>query len=84
LFGAATVGGNPSQTWCNGRLDLWLIGHEMGHNFGLQHSHALECGVTTLGSNCQSFEYGDHLDIMGNFTTGHFNAFQKAQLGWLG
>ena len=31
-----------------------------------------------------SYEYGDHLDIMGNYVAGHFNAFQKAQLGWLG
>ncbi len=84
LYGAGTMGGNPSQTWLNGRLDLWLLGHEMGHNFGLHHSHALECGATTLGTDCQTYEYGDRLDIMGNYTAGHLNAFQKAQLGWLG
>lgn len=81
--GAGTIGGNPSQSWINGKLELQVIGHELGHNFGLQHSHSLECGTTTLGSNCQSFDYGDHFDIMGNFRAGHFNAFQKAQLGWL-
>lgn len=81
--GAGTIGGYPSQSWINGKLELQVIGHELGHNFGLQHSHSLECGTTTLGSNCQSFDYGDHFDIMGNFRAGHFNAFQKSQLGWL-
>ncbi len=82
--GVGTVGGSPSQAWIHGTLELKTIGHELGHNFGLQHSHALECGATTLGANCQTYEYGDHFDIMGNYTAGHLNAFQKAQLGWLG
>lgn len=82
--GAGTVGGTPSQTWINGKMELKIIGHELGHNFGLQHAHALECGTSTLGSACQKFEYGDHFDIMGNYTAGHYNAFHKAQLGWLG
>jgi hypothetical protein len=82
--GVGTVGGDPSRAWINGKLELKLIGHEIGHNFGLQHSKALECGATTLGSNCQIYEYGDRFDIMGNYTAGHLNAFQKTQLGWLG
>ncbi len=82
--GMGTVGGNPSESWINGKFELDTIGHELGHNFGLQHSHALECGATTLGTDCVSYEYGDHLDIMGNYVAGHLNAFQKAQLGWLG
>lgn len=81
--GVGTVGGMPSLAWINGKLDLKTIGHELGHNFGLQHSHSLECGTDTLGTDCQQSEYGDHFDIMGNYTTGQFNAFQKAQLGWL-
>jgi hypothetical protein len=82
--GLGTVGGTPSESWINGKFKLGTIGHEFGHNFGLQHSHALECGNTTLGTDCASYEYGDHFDIMGNYTAGHLNAFQKAQLGWLG
>ncbi|ACQ92582.1 Peptidase M11 gametolysin [Tolumonas auensis DSM 9187] len=82
--GMGSVGGLPSQSWINGSLTLTAIGHEMGHNFGLQHSHALECGTTVLGSSCQSYEYGDWLDIMGNSTAGHLAPFQKQQLGWLG
>jgi len=54
----------------------------MGHNLGLYHSHALECGAATLGSTCSSIEYGDTLDTMGG-GQGHYNAFQKERLGWL-
>jgi len=76
------VGGNPAQAWINGSLALRVIGHELGHNFGLYHSHALECGATTLGNSCASLEYGDMLDIMGT-SSWHISAFQKERLGWL-
>jgi uncharacterized membrane protein len=82
-WGLGTVGGNPSRAWINGSFTLKVVGHEMGHNFGLYHSHAWNCGGTTLGSSCTSVEYGDALDIMGNPTSGHFNAFQKERLAWL-
>ncbi|MCM2277866.1 MAG: NEW3 domain-containing protein [Oligoflexia bacterium] len=82
--GMSTVGGNPSKSWINGKFTLMTFAHELGHAFGLSHSHALECGASTLGDACQLYEYGDHFDIMGNYTTGHFNAFQKSLLGWLG
>jgi hypothetical protein len=36
-----------------------------------------------LGSSCTVGEYGDTADIMGNPSSGHFNAFQKERLGWL-
>jgi hypothetical protein len=62
------------------------VTHEMGHNFGLNHSHFLNCGPVTLGTGCTSEEYGDYYDTMG-YVVGlspHFNAFQKERLGWLG
>jgi hypothetical protein len=80
--GMATVGGNPSKAWINGDLDLKVVGHEMGHNFGLFHAHALDCGSSPIVPPCTSTDYGDTLDIMGN-TPGHFNAFMKERLGWL-
>jgi hypothetical protein len=55
----------------------------MGHGFGLNHSRARDCGTTTLGPSCTTIEYGNPLDIMGNPSSGHFNAFQKERLGWL-
>ena len=82
-MGASTIGGNPSEAWINGSLDLKVLSHEMGHNFGLYHSHALDCGTAVLGTNCSVFEYGDRMDTMGNTSAGHFNAFQRERLGWL-
>ena len=51
----------------------------MGHNFGLYHSRSSTCDA----GGCVVDEYGDDHDIMGA-VTGHFNAFQKERLGWLG
>jgi hypothetical protein len=82
-WGLGTVGGTPSQAWVNGSFALQVVGHELGHGFGLYHSHALECGAATLGGSCSSIEYGDTVDIMGS-SAGHFTAFQKERLGWLG
>jgi hypothetical protein len=81
-WGTGTVGGNPSEAWVNGGLMFQVVGHEMGHNLGLFHSRSIDCGSTTLGSNCTTDEYGDPLDTMG-YSTGHYNAFQKERLGWL-
>jgi hypothetical protein len=86
-WGLGTVGGNPSQAWVNSRygFSLPVVGHEMGHNFGLYHSHSLDCGAVSFAtSGCAASEYGDTVDMMGNNgTTPHYNAFQKEQLGWL-
>ena len=79
----ATIGGNPSQAWFNGEFDMPAVAHELGHNLGLYHSHALDCGTATEGGSCTIFEYGDPFDAMANSSSGHFNAFQKERLAWL-
>ena len=83
--GEATVGGAPSYAWLDGTVtNAGVVSHELGHNLGLYHAHALDCGVDVINENCTVYEYGDVLDRMGDASAGHFNAFQKARLGWIG
>jgi hypothetical protein len=82
-WGLGSVGGNPSQAWVNGSLQLKVLAHEMGHNFGLYHAHSLDCGAASIGSSCSSSDYGDTVDMMGLESPGHFTAFAKERLGWL-
>lgn len=70
------------RTFINETFNLKTVAHEMGHVFGLNHSDALDCGPTTLGTACTIGGYGDQADTMGNRGV-QFNAFQKEKLGWL-
>jgi len=84
--GASDVGGEPSESWINGTEDIRVINHELGHAFGLWHSHFLDCGMTaTICSSGNVVEYGDLADTMGYIQnpSPHYNAFQKERLGWL-
>ena len=77
-FGAeGTIGGNPSQAWLDGTIDTGIIAHELGHNFGLYHSHLLDCGTSILSGVCSVQEYGDLYDTMGG-EDGHFWAHVQA------
>lgn len=74
----------PTRMWMlSNNLNAQLIAHELGHNFGLSHSQALECGASAYGSGCSVKSYGDTADTMGSGPSSHFNATQKETLGWL-
>lgn len=81
--GRGSVGGTPSQAWINEWFELGIVGHELGHNFGLYHSRSMDCGSSSIGSNCTTNEYGDLFDLMGGANSAHFNVYQKERLGWV-
>jgi alpha-galactosidase-like protein len=83
--GWGTYGGSPSQAWINGSMSVRTVGHELGHNFGIYHARALDCGSDVIGSTCSTIEYGDSWDILGQSgVVAHSHAAQKERLGWLG
>ena len=79
--------GYPYQAWSDGYNALWVYGHELGHNFTLYHAGSVSCGSLVLSVGCSVAEYGDRFDVMGNNSAAgqqmHFNATQKALLGWI-
>lgn len=81
--GKGTVGGSPSRAYMNGSVTPDVVVHELGHNFGLLHSHSIDCGSVAIGGTCSVGEYGDKYDAVGSRSYYHFNAFQKERLGWL-
>jgi hypothetical protein len=62
-----------------------IIAHELGHNFSLQHSAALQCHPYLEAATCQVDTYGDWYDVMGisGWVLGTLNPPQAAQLGVL-
>ena len=81
--GRGSVGGTPSQAWINEWFELGIVGHELGHNFGLYHSRSMDCGAVSIGGTCTTNEYGDLFDLIGGANSAHFNSYQKERLGWM-
>ena len=78
--------------WLNGDFSPNLVAHELGHNHGLEHSHAWKPTGTQSIAPGEHVEYGDGFDVMGNavmnntyssLPASHFNVSQKAKLGYL-
>lgn len=84
-WGLGTIGGSPSSAWVNGTYALRVVGHELGHNFGVHHASSYNCTSggqrVSISDTCSINEYGDLFDIMGGSTNHHDNA-HKDVFGW--
>lgn len=85
MVGLGTMGGE--DVWMFGSLQYDVAVHEQGHNLGLVHANVRECRVgdrqVTWSGDCVEWEYEDRFDVMGNRSSGHFQAMFKRHLGWL-
>ncbi len=87
LYGGVAQLGGP-RVDLNNTVSVGTTTHELGHNQSLAHSHYwLPSGTTGSGPGSH-VEYGDLFDVMGASSSGgaiplHFNAAQKAKLGYL-
>ncbi len=76
------------DTWYHDSFGCVVRNQEIGHNYGMGHSYAYNCGVDenneeiVFADNCAHIEYGDPYDPMGD-GCGHINAVQKVYMGWL-
>lgn len=58
--------------------------HEFGHNLGLRHAGAWECGASSLTGPCTSlYPNYDNFDTLGSYSLkGHYNAPHMEKAGW--
>jgi hypothetical protein len=86
--GLANSGGvlTPGRdTWYNGTFGCVVRAQEIGHNYGMGHSHSWACPDGTIvptADECNHVEYGDPFDPMGGGCN-HMNVAQKIFMGWL-
>ncbi len=81
--GLAYVG--SAGAWLRSSFGTGVAGHELGHNWGLNHANHWDTGGTSTIGPGTSVEYGDSFDTMGSASAGnnHFNARYKNYLNWL-
>ena len=78
------------DSWYNGNFGCVVRNQEIGHNFGMGHSHSYTNCVDDEGlpvpffsdENCTHVEYGDPYDPMGSGCY-HMNVVQKTYMKWL-
>jgi len=85
-FGGLAFVGAKGQL-VNAEFSLRILGHELGHNYGLNHANRWDVtGTEPTDPTGTHNEYGDEYDMMGgnNINTAmHFNEWFKSYLGWL-
>lgn len=85
-FGWAGLGYVGSAgAWLRNNFSTGVAGHELGHNYGLNHANHWNTGGASVIGPGSSTEYGDSFDTMGAASAGnnHFNARYKQYLNWL-
>lgn len=85
-FGGLAQLGIPGQpardSWYNGYFDCVVRNQEVGHNYGMVHSHSYDCASGSAFETCPGNEYGNPYDPMGGGCA-HISAHQKQYMGWL-
>lgn len=71
--------------WLRSYFTVGVAGHELGHNYGLNHANFWDTGGQSVIGAGSSVEYGDTQDTMGSANGGsyHFNARYKNYMNWL-
>lgn len=72
--------------WVNGFYDFRVVGHEIGHNYGLSHSNLWQVSDgNPISPNGTTDEYGDIFDLMGegDFFENDFSHWNKSLLQWI-
>ena len=71
--------------WLRNYFTVGVTGHELGHNYGLNHANYWDTGGQSVIGAGSSSEYGDNQDTMGSANGGsyHFNARYKNYMNWL-
>jgi len=74
-----------SGAWLRSSFTTGVAGHELGHNWGLNHANFWDTSSQSIIGPGTSVEYGDSFDTMGSAGAGnnHFNARYKSYLNWL-
>lgn len=88
--GMASMPGRHS--WLNGpgAMNLRVMAHELGHNFGTHHASSLSCTVGGLRvslsadpADCNAAEYGDPFSVMGMSGQNEHTNFSRSNFSWL-